>query len=146
MMNKDTNTLVDGQKYLVAFTAGTAQDVIRGTSKTVRSTATWDEDANRFRFAAGGEMCPQAALCWELFKETSPTAQVEGEKLVEVLRESLSPEGICLIAAYVSPGVDHSGGGAVGAQARAELEWFRDLLVDMLGVKEYNATMEEVGA
>jgi hypothetical protein len=67
------------------------------------------------------------------------------KRLREALQENLSPETICLIAAYLQPGTSHSGGGEEGEAARAQLEWFHDQLVEMLGVKQMNEMMEVVG-
>ena len=60
--------------------------------------------------------------------------------LTDALRDNLSPEAVVGIAACIV-GSDL----IKDADARRQVAWFRDLLVEMVGVKEYNRMLEEIG-
>jgi len=61
------------------------------------------------------------------------------ECLAAAVKDTLSPEAVAAIAAYL---------GTVTTKKKsvnAEAEWFRSFLVDLLGVEEYDAVCDELG-
>jgi len=72
--------------------------------------------------------------------KNGPATKDETEReLVDALRELLSPEAVGAIVAWLQPATTKN------AQVNIEIEWFRDTLLEMLGVDEFNRICEEVG-
>jgi len=69
--------------------------------------------------------------------ETSPK-----QLLADAIRENLSPEAVCLIAAKLQPCY---GKGEAGQRAERECDWFTELLIDELGTSEYERLCNELG-
>jgi hypothetical protein len=53
-----------------------------------------------------------------------------GELLADAIRDHLSPEAVCLIAAKLQPCY---GKGEAGQRAERECAWFGEFLIDLLG-------------
>jgi len=69
---------------------------------------------------------------------TVPEAIDEGD-LAAALKDNLSPEAVAAIAAYLTAAR------VKNRQVQRQIEWFAGMLVDMLGVDEFNRLIEEVG-
>ena len=67
--------------------------------------------------------------------ESEPT-----DVLAEALREGLSPEGVAAIAAHLQALYPSK-----SETANREVTWFRDRLVGLLGIDEYNRLIDELG-
>ena len=62
--------------------------------------------------------------------------------LGEVIRDSLSPEAVAMIAAKCGRKL---GAGPVARSAERESDWFAEMLIDMLGTSEYERLFRELG-
>jgi hypothetical protein len=69
---------------------------------------------------------------------TVPDAIDEGD-LAPALKDNLSPQAVAAIAAYLTAAR------VKNRQVQRQIEWFAGMLVDMLGVDEFNRLIEEVG-
>lgn len=69
---------------------------------------------------------------------TVPDAIDEGD-LAAGLKDNLSPQAVAAIAAYLTAAR------VKNRQVQRQIEWFAGMLVDMLGVDEFNRLIEEVG-
>lgn len=66
------------------------------------------------------------------------------EQLKASLRESLSPDAIAVIIAYLQPACMARPGNHEAEQALGEVEWLHDTLVEILGVEEVGRKFEEL--
>lgn len=64
------------------------------------------------------------------------------QMLADAIRENLSPEAVCLIAAKLQPCY---GKGEAGLKAERECDWFTEMLIDELGTGEYERLCDELG-
>ena len=64
------------------------------------------------------------------------------QDLSDAIRSHLSPHAIALIAAKCQPCY---GKGDVGQKAEREIARFTEMLIEMLGARQYDALCEEVG-
>jgi hypothetical protein len=71
--------------------------------------------------------------------------QASREALEKAVRENLSPEGVAAIIAFLQPATMHRPPTEQGKQALVELEWFADVLLNVLGVEEHNRLIDEIG-
>ena len=62
--------------------------------------------------------------------------------LIDAIRENLSPEAVCLIAAKLQPCY---GKGEAGRKAERECGWFAEMLIYELGTSEYERLCDELG-
>ena len=62
--------------------------------------------------------------------------------LIDAIRENLSPEAVCLIAAKLQPCY---GKGKAGQRAERECGWFAEMLIELLSISEYNRICDELG-
>ena len=69
---------------------------------------------------------------------TVPEAIDEGD-LAAALKDNLSPEAVAAIAAFLTAAR------VKNRQVQRQIEWFAGMLVDMLGVDEFNRLIDEVG-
>ena len=69
---------------------------------------------------------------------TVPDAIDEGD-LAAALKDNLSPQAVAALAAYLTAAR------VKNRQVQRQIEWFAGMLVDMLGVDEFNRLIEEVG-
>ncbi|MEX2672850.1 MAG: hypothetical protein WD294_12150 [Phycisphaeraceae bacterium] len=65
----------------------------------------------------------------------------DAARLVDALKDNLSPEAAALIAAKCQPLYARSEG---GRSAEHECAWFAQQLIDMLGTEEYEAICDEL--
>ena len=61
------------------------------------------------------------------------------EMLIDAIQDNLSPQAVVAIAAYLTAAR------VKNRQVQRQIEWFAGMLVDMLGVDEFNRLIEEVG-
>ncbi|MEM7577502.1 MAG: hypothetical protein AAF328_08510 [Planctomycetota bacterium] len=64
------------------------------------------------------------------------------QRLLDALRESLSPQAVALIAAKCRPGYAQ---GEAGQRAEREVAWFTDQLIQLLGPGAYDQLCKELG-
>ncbi len=64
--------------------------------------------------------------------------------LTNALRDNLSPETICLIVAHLQPVDSSHGQDSETRQALQGVEWFRDTLLEMVGVEFFNETCNQL--
>ena len=77
--------------------------------------------------------------------ENRMSGAVDQEAFEKVIRENLSPEGVAaLVMALQSAGSIHTST-PEGEQALQQVIWFHNTLLDMIGVKTFNRTMNELG-
>jgi len=69
---------------------------------------------------------------------TVPEAIDEGD-LTAALKDNLSPQAVAAIAAYLTAAR------VKNRRVQRQIEWFAGMLVDMLGVDEFNRLIDEVG-
>ena len=69
-----------------------------------------------------------------------PSNEAASTALADALRDNLSPEAVVGIAACIV-----SADLIKKADVRKQVCWFRDFLVEMVGVDEYNRMIEEIG-
>jgi hypothetical protein len=62
--------------------------------------------------------------------------------LIDAIRENLSLEAVCLIAAKLQPCY---GKGQAGQRAERECDWFTEMLIDEVGTSEYERLCDELG-
>jgi hypothetical protein len=67
----------------------------------------------------------------------------EAADLRVAMQDHLSPEAVALIACKLEPTYRRQGDAILHAEA--ECRWFADLLIETLGVDQYNATIAELG-
>ncbi len=73
---------------------------------------------------------------------TVPDDPKPHELLIDAIRENLSPEAVCLIAAKLQPCYVK---GEAGQRAERECGWFAEMLIDELGTSEYERLCDELG-
>ena len=66
------------------------------------------------------------------------------EALESALRDTLSPEGIATILAFLQPATMQRPQNDEQRKALCELEWFTETLMNMLGVEGYNRLLDEL--
>lgn len=70
---------------------------------------------------------------------------VDQEAFEKMIRDNLSPEGVAAIIALLQPAGNYRNGKPENERAINQVNWFRDTLMEMLGVEELNRLMDEVG-
>ncbi len=75
-------------------------------------------------------------------RRVSPTARTE---LQAALTDSLSPEAITAIAAYLQAAPHAVDDNDAGTSALQELHWFHEELIALIGVDEFNGKMNALG-
>ena len=68
----------------------------------------------------------------------------EREALIDALRDTLSPEGIAAILSYLQTASSAKPQTDEQRKALRELEWFTDLLLEMIGVDECQRIFDEL--
>ncbi|WP_254509481.1 hypothetical protein [Anatilimnocola floriformis] len=63
----------------------------------------------------------------------------------KVIRDNLSPEGTAALVMALQPAGSVPTTTREGERAIDEVLWFRDTLLDMIGVETFNRTMDELG-
>lgn len=67
------------------------------------------------------------------------TGAVDQAAFERAIRDNLSPEGIAAIIALLQPADNYRDGTPANEQALNQVDWFRDTLLEMIGVDEFNA-------
>lgn len=63
----------------------------------------------------------------------------------QAIRDNLSPEGVAALVMALQPADSLRATTPEGEQAVQQVLWFRNTLLDMIGVKNFNRQMEELG-
>ena len=70
------------------------------------------------------------------------TEGIDRDALEDAIRDNLSPEAVVMIASYLQS-LRASAPTARGTIR--EVEWFREMLIGMVGVDNYNLLLDELG-
>jgi hypothetical protein len=70
---------------------------------------------------------------------------VDQEAFEQVIRENLSPEGVAALVMALQSAGSIQATTPEGDQAIQQVVWFHNTLLDMIGVKTFNQTMNELG-
>lgn len=70
---------------------------------------------------------------------------VNQKALEKVIRDNLSPEGVAALVMALQPAGSIRATTPEGDQAIEQVIWFKNTLLDMIGVKTFNRTMNEFG-
>jgi hypothetical protein len=70
-----------------------------------------------------------------------------GEQLVLELaiRENLSPAGVAALVMALQPAGSITATTPEGERALRQVVWFKDMLLEMIGVETFNQTMDDLG-
>jgi hypothetical protein len=63
----------------------------------------------------------------------------------KVIRDNLSPEGVAALVMALQPAGSIRATKPDGDQAIEQVIWFRNTLLDMIGVENFNRQMDELG-
>lgn len=74
-----------------------------------------------------------------------PNDAAEQQPFEKVIRDNLSPEGVVAVIALLSPASITNPDNDEHRKAIEELRWFRDRLLDLVGIEEYNRMLDEFG-
>jgi hypothetical protein len=77
--------------------------------------------------------------------EERMSGAVDQAAFEKVLRDNLSPEGVAALVMALQPAGSIRATTPEGDQAIEQVIWFRNTLLDMIGVKTFNRTMDELG-
>lgn len=80
-------------------------------------------------------------------KVVTPTvkAAVDQDALEKVVRDNLTPEGVAATVAFLRVAGSHYPSTEAGKDALQQVAWLADKLQRMIGVKEYNRLLDEIG-
>jgi hypothetical protein len=67
------------------------------------------------------------------------------DDLTRTIRDNLSPEAVVAIIALLQPAGNYRNGEPKNERAINQVNWFRDTLLEMIGVEEFNAVINEIG-
>jgi len=73
---------------------------------------------------------------------TVPDDPKPEEMLIDAIRDNISPHAVALIAAKCQPCY---GKGDAGQSAEREVAWFTEMLIEMVGISEYERLCDDVG-
>ena len=74
-----------------------------------------------------------------------PNDAAEQQAFETAIRNNLSPEGVVAVIAFLSTASITHPDNDEHRKAIEELRWFRDRLLEMVGVEEYNRLLDELG-
>ena len=74
-----------------------------------------------------------------------PSGAVDQEAFEKVIRDNLSPEGVAALVMALQSAGSIPATTPEGEQALQQVIWFRDTLLDLIGVETFNQTMDELG-
>jgi len=66
---------------------------------------------------------------------------VDQETFQKVIRDNLSPEAVATIIAFLQPAAFYKPANKDAMQALRQVEWFSDMLTEMLGVEKHNFSL-----
>ncbi|MCI0333561.1 MAG: hypothetical protein L0228_10100 [Planctomycetes bacterium] len=61
------------------------------------------------------------------------------------IRDNLSPEGVAALIALLQIADNYRNGSPENERAINQVNWFRETLLDMIGVEEFNDLINEIG-
>jgi hypothetical protein len=65
--------------------------------------------------------------------------------ITRTFRDHLTPEAVVAIIALLQPADNYCDGTPTNERALNQVDWFRDTLLEMIGVDEFNQLINEVG-
>ena len=71
--------------------------------------------------------------------------RTEEANLCDAIRENLSPEGVAALVMALQTAGSIRATTPEGEKAIEQVLWFRDTLLDLIGVENFNRTMDELG-
>ena len=77
-------------------------------------------------------------------KRIPEAGAVDQAAFEQAIRDNLSPEGVVAIIALLQPGGNYRSGGAENERALDQVAWFRETLLEMIGVQEFNEVIERI--
>ncbi|QDU28904.1 hypothetical protein ETAA8_40100 [Anatilimnocola aggregata] len=77
--------------------------------------------------------------------EERTSGAVDQEAFEKVIRDNLSPEGVAALVMALQPAGSIRATTPEGEQAVQQVLWFRNTLLEMIGVKTFNQQMDELG-
>jgi hypothetical protein len=77
--------------------------------------------------------------------EERMSGAVDQEAFEKVIRDNLSPEGVAALVMALQPAGSIRATTPEGDQAIEQVLWFRNTLLDMIGVANFNRQMDELG-
>ena len=77
--------------------------------------------------------------------EVRLSGAVDQEAFEKVIRDNLSPEGVTALVMALQPAGSIPATTPEGEQALQQVIWFRNTLLDLIGVETFNETIDELG-
>jgi hypothetical protein len=78
-------------------------------------------------------------------KKKQMSGAVNQRAFEKAIRDNLSPEGVAAIIALLQPASNYRNDATVNEQALNQVDWFRETLLELIGVPECNRLMDEIG-
>lgn len=72
------------------------------------------------------------------------TGAVDQAAFERAIRDNLSPEGVVAIIALLQPAGNYRSGAPENERALDQVAWFRETLLEMIGVQEFNDVIERI--
>jgi hypothetical protein len=77
-------------------------------------------------------------------KRIPEAGAVDQEAFERAIRDNLSPEGVVAIIALLQPAGNYRSGAPENERALDQVAWFRETLLEMIGVQEFNEVIERI--
>lgn len=77
--------------------------------------------------------------------EQAEAGAVDQEAFENAIRENMSPEGVAALIMALQPAGSINATTPEGEQAIDQVIWFRNTLLEMIGVENFNRTIDELG-
>ena len=77
--------------------------------------------------------------------EERTNGAVNQKAFEKVIRDNLSPEGVAALVMALQPAGSIRATTPEGDQAIEQVIWFKNTLLDMIGVENFNRQMDELG-
>jgi hypothetical protein len=77
--------------------------------------------------------------------EERMSGAVNQKAFEKVMRDNLSPEGVAALVMALQTAGSITTTTPEGAQAMEQVLWFRNTLLEMIGVETFNQTMDDLG-
>lgn len=78
-------------------------------------------------------------------KKKQMSGAVNQRAFEKAIRDNLSPEGVAAIIALLQPASNYRNDAPANERALDQVEWFRETLLELIGVPECNRLMDEIG-
>jgi hypothetical protein len=72
------------------------------------------------------------------------TGAVDQAAFERAIRDNLSPEGVVAIIALLQPAGNYRSGAPENERALDQVAWFRETLLEIIGVQEFNEVIERI--